>query len=200
MISPALLLFSPSVLNAQIACDNDNVEVEFTRLKGGVLTLNDVKTREITGANNADASIAVRNPGSLSSNYGGGVIYVDGLDAGNFPGSNILQSTIDRRANHIWEADFPKGLYEFRNKRDLRIEVFITVTDGQASHITAGHASAVTLDVDEEKVHEIWWNGSDSLRKVWGGLTFSYSDLRQLTMAGIHRANIDVCVNIRGYL
>ena len=195
----ALLLFTSAESWAQ-ACDIDGVPVEFSRLNGGALILQDVKTKEIAGKNRPDQSVGLSATPELTTNRVNGVLHVQGLDESDYPDGGFAAVGFDRKLANIWEANFPRGLYEFRRKSDLRVELIISVPGGEAVHVTEGGASTVTLDVSEGMIHEVWWGGSTSLRALRGNLEFSFSDMQKLARAGVHRANVNVCVNIRGHL
>lgn len=195
----ALLLFTSAESWAQ-ACDIDGVPVEFSRLRGGALVLQDVKAKEIVGKNRPDQSVNLAPAPQLTTNRVNGVLHVQGLDENDYPDGGFAAVGFDRKLANIWEANFPRGLYEFRRKSDLRVVLVISVPGGEAVHVTEGGTSTVALDVSEGMIHEGWWGGSSSLKRLQGNLEFTFSDMQKLARAGVHRANVNVCVNIRGHL
>ncbi len=195
----ALLLFSSTRSSAQ-SCDSDGVSVEFSRTRGGALSLQDVRTKELTGNNWQDQSVRLASAPELTARVSNAVLIARGLDESDYPLDEFVGVRFDRKLPNIWEVNFPRNLYEFQNKSDLRVEVILTVSAGKAVHVTEGGTSSVALDVQEGMIHEIWWGGSNSLKTVRGNLEFTFSDIQKLARAGIHRADLNVCVNIRGHL
>jgi hypothetical protein len=193
------LYSSPSF--AASLCNDDQVEIEFPLSKSGVLSLRDIRTKEIAGSNQArDAAVPLSSPGTLSGHVIEDRIVVSELRESAFPGLETLQPRIERKIQRAWEVEFPKGLYEFSSKNDLEFDVLIEVVGGAASGISSHRDSQVSLTVQSGQIHEIWWGGTNSLRRVWGDLVFNYTDVHQLNSSGVHRATITMCLSIRGYL
>ena len=90
-------------------------------------------------------------------------------------------------------------MYVFEHRRDLDIDVAFSVR-GNKSTAVSGAASSATFTVEQRNVTTQWWGNSNSLRRVRGMIRFNYSDLHGLGEAGTHRANIDVCMQVRGHL
>jgi len=197
-----LLAFSltfSSAAPAQELCPNDGVRVEFVQVRGGVMELRAAKTKDIFGKNLKDVNMGAA--GTHSTSVQNGKFTVNSLDLNNFPNLNINNNSFQRVDNNVWEANFPRGLYEFRNKNDLRIEVIATVSDGLAMMTEGNEFSAVSLDVDVGKIHEVWYGGKgNTLKIIRGGLNFRFSDFDQLRLAGFHQTNLNVCLKIEGYL
>ncbi|NKB31727.1 MAG: hypothetical protein GKR91_01340 [Pseudomonadales bacterium] len=191
------LLVIPSLAQAQV-CDNDGIVVAFDENNGAV-ELRDVRVREITGNRRNDIDVSIVGPGIQSANWTGSEYAVNGLSSSAFPDNGIGSSQVRRRERRVWEARFPRGMYEFNNRNNLNLELVVTVAGGQASHINGGAASVVTLAVADLGTNAQWYGGNPrSLRRLRGHLQFRYTDFMQLSMAGIHRADVSVCVNVRG--
>lgn len=198
-MSLAFFILLPRPVIAQGSCDVDGISVEFPAQRTGALVLQDAKVKDITGRNNqADIEIAINSAGPQIGSISGGVVNVDTLAVSNFPGSGIPQAELDRTEQNAWEVNFPRGQFEFNNKSDLEVEIIVTVAGGQAAHINGN--SSVTITVDEGMIHDIWWGGTNSLRRLWGSLVFTYSDFQNLGLSGTYRAAINVCVNVRGHI
>jgi hypothetical protein len=195
----ALFCYLSGETVAQGVCDADGVEVVFKQQRGGAMELKDVKPKELLGKNFRDAEISLGQAGTHMASYVGGVMQVSSLDPNDFPDHGLSVGGFDRFERNIWEVEFPRGMYEFRNKKELMVEVIATVTGGRAVHVS-GSGSTVSLAVDEGRIQETWWGGSNSLRRLQGDLYFYYADLLDLGMDGVHRATLDLCVNIRGHL
>ena len=88
--------------------------------------------------------------------------------------------------------------YVFDNRNDLDVEIIINVTGDEANHISGGSSSRVSLVVEEGNVSDSWYGRSNSLKRLRGRLDFRFTDIELLALAGIHRATLGVCVNIRG--
>lgn|GEM_PF-4339608 len=198
MVLPLMLLSIHMPETLAQACDVDGVQVEFLRLRNDSLELKEVKAKEIVGRNIKDSALSLGRPAGFYANYEAGLVRVSGITSDDYPDLGLGLARIDRREPNVWEVNFPRGMYEFEKKNDLEIEMFITVEGGQASHIDKGPASTVALEVEPGKVHELWWGGTNSLRRLRGNLNFTFSNLTDLGAAGIHRAQLNVCVNVRG--
>lgn len=164
------------------------------------MLLQDVRTKELAGNNQSEQSRSLGTGPALTAVNRNGVLVAEGLDESDFPLDGLGLVRFDRKLPNIWEANFPRGLYEFRDKDDLRVEVILTVSSGEAVHVIEGSVSSVTLDVQEGMLHDVWWGGSNSLKTLRGNLEFTFSDIQKLARAGVHRADLNVCVNIRGHL
>jgi len=197
----AFLFLIPTSAIAQVLCDNDGIQVDFRNEQAGVVTLNDARTREITGSRQSDRAESVSASGFQTTNFVFGKMLVDSLNAATYPDNGIPIAEIDRASNNAWEINFNRGDYEFNNRNDLDVEVTITVSGGQATHVFQGNSSTVSLEVEDANLNTRWYNGgSNSLRRLQGSVNFRFSDLQQLGFAGIHRATVDICVNIRGQI
>jgi len=192
-------LFAGSI-QAQGLCDADGVAVEFVSARGGAISLRQAKTKELVGKNVRAGTIELNFNGTLRTNFRGGVLRAQGLDVDDFPDLNISSNSFERAEQNAWEVNFPRGLYQFRNKNDLQVEMIINVMGGQASHVNQGNTSTVPLAVDIDNYHEVWWGNSNSLRRLRGSMNFTYSDFENISLSGEHRATVEVCVNIRGNL
>jgi hypothetical protein len=196
----ALLLILPASAIAQSLCNDDGIQVVFRNEQAGVVTLRDARTREITGSRNSNRSESVSTAGVQSTNFAAGKIRVDTLDSSAFPDNGIPLATIDRASNNAWEINFARGEFVFDDRSDLDVEVTIAVAGGEASHLFGGSNSTVSLAAEEGNLKTRWYNGTNSLRRLRGNVNFHFSNLQQLGFAGVHRATIDICVNIGGTL
>ncbi len=189
-----LLLSSPS--QAQIVCDNDGIAVEF---KKNVVELKDVKVKEITGDKHDDLEVMLANPGTQFGNVNAGVFTVNSLNISAFPDNGITFGEILRDEGNVWKAEYPKHMYDFADKNDLVLEFSVTVSGGEASHIFVGSASTVSMSIADAGIDAKFHGGNPkSLKQLQGDLDFRIYDLLNLTTAGIHRANVSLCVNVRG--
>ncbi|MBT8147519.1 MAG: hypothetical protein KJN90_11750 [Gammaproteobacteria bacterium] len=200
MVVPLTLLSVHVPETLAQACDTDGVPIEFRRLRNDSLELKDVKTKEIVGRNIKDSALSLGRPTSIYTSYEAGLVRVAGISIDDYPDIGLNLTRIDRQEPNVWEVNFPRGLYEFRKKNDLEVEMFIRVEGGQAAHIDQGPVSTVALEVEPGKMHETWWGGTNSLRRLRGNLNFTFSNVTNLGVAGIHRARLNVCVNVRGNL
>lgn len=197
LLAFCLLLVSLPAL-AQVSCDNDGIPVEW-KLKKGVLQLNDPRVRDITGDNDRDRASQLANPGLQYGQGSPGLVTVNGLGLGAFPDEGLSFREIEEVKRNIWTADYPRGMYEFANKNDLILEIEVTVIGGQASHVVVGPSSSVSMSVEDAGIKAKFYGGNPkSLKQLRGNLDFTVYDLFQLSTAGIHRADISICVNVRG--
>ncbi len=195
-LSALLLLLLTSTSHAQVVCDNDGIAVQF---KNSTIELNDVRVREITGNRGDELEVALANPGRQFGNTSAGVFTVNSLTISAFPDNGISFAQIDRSEGRIWEANYPKNMYSFADKKDLVLEFQASVSGGEASHIIVGPASSVAMSIDDAGIKAKFHGGKiKSLKQLQGDLDFRIYDLLNLTAAGIHRANVSLCVNVRG--
>lgn len=200
MLLAFCLLLLPVQSFAQISCDNDGVPIEW-KLKKGVVQLKDPKVRDVTGNNNDDRESLLANPGVQNGQGSPGLVTVNSLNLGNFPDEGLGFRTIEEEKKNVWTAEYPKGMYEFANKNDLILEIEVTVIGGQASHVIVGPTSTVSMSVEGAGIDAKFHGGNPkSLKQLRGDLDFAVYDLFQLSTAGIHRADINICVNVRGTL
>lgn len=194
-----LLLLLPLDSFAQIACDNDGVAVVFDT-NGGVVELNDINVREITGNRSDDFDVSLGVAPTQVANYSTGSLRANGLPSSTtFPDNGVNTAQIDRAEKNIWKATYPKGMYEFNKKGDLIVEFEVTVMGGQASHIIAGPVSVVSMSIADAGIDAKWHGGKPvSLKELKGNLDFQLTGLAQSSLAGIHRADVSLCVNVRG--
>lgn len=189
-----LLLSSPS--QAQIVCDNDGIAVEF---KKNTIELKDVKVKEISGDNDDEREEMLANPGTQFGSINAGVFTVNSLNISAFPDEGISFGEILRDEGNVWEAEYPKHMYDFADENDIVLEFSVTVSGGEASHIFVGSASTVSMSISDAGIDAKFHGGNPkSLKKLQGDLDFRIYDLLNLTAAGIHRANVSLCVNVRG--
>lgn len=192
------LLVFPSPSLAQVSCDNDGIPVEW-KLQRGVVQLKDPRVRDITGNNNDDRATVLANPGVQNSLGSPGLVTVNSLSLGNFPDEGLGFREIEQEKRNVWSARYPRGMYEFANKNDLMLEIEVTVIGGQASHVVVGPTSSVSMSVEDAGIDAKFYGGNPkSLKTLRGDLDFAVYDLFQLSTAGIHRADISICVNVRG--
>lgn len=191
-----LLLLSPSTLWAQVVCDNDGIAVEFD---DNPIELRDVNVKEITGNKRDEVEVVLANPGVQFGNVNAGVFTVNSLSVSAFPDNGISFADIYRDEGRAWTAEYPKRMYEFADKNDLILEFSVTVNGGEASHVFGGAASTVSMSVSDAGIKAKFHGGKiKSLKKLEGDLDFRIFDLLNLTAAGVHRASISLCVNVRG--
>ena len=188
-----------SAIQAQIVCDNDGIEVEFDE-RNGVVELKEVKVKQIAGGNNDDdREVSLGGSALQTVNYSGGALTVNGLNVSAFPDNGIGSNSIFRSDRNVWTASYPKGMYEFANKNDLILEFEISVAGGQASHIVVGPSSSASVSIDSADIDAKFHGGNPkSLKQLRGDLNFVFTNLLQLTTAGTHRADVSLCVNVRG--
>lgn len=194
-----LCLSGPGITQAQV-CSVDGVQLEFSRLRGGALGLQAVKARELTGTKPARQAHPIQTTQNLTVDVVNGVLVVDDLDPVDEVGESLANVRFDRKLANIWEANFPRDLYEFHDRSDLQVEIIATVINGEAVHLGEGTVSSVKLRVHEGRFHVQWWNKGNSLKQLRGDLEFVYSNVQQLARSGEHRATINLCVNVKGYL
>ncbi len=203
---PALtlaLLICPAVVQSQIACDNDGILVEFDE-KNDVVELKKAKVQEIAGKGKKgkkgkDREVDLAHPGVQSGSAVGNRLIVNGLSISAFPDEGIPFAEVLRNERKVWKAEFPKGMYEFNDKDDLRLEFEVTTIDSEASHVVYGPSSSVSLSIHDAGIDAKFHGGNPkSLKQLEGELDFRYFDLLQLSAAGTHRAVISLCVNVRG--
>lgn len=188
----------PAQALAQISCDNDGIPIEW-KLKKGVVQLKDPRVRDITGNNNDDRASVLGNPGIQNGLGSPGLVTVNSLGLGAFPDEGLGFREIEEEKRNVWKAEYPKGMYEFANKNDLILEIEVTVIGGQASHIVVGPTSSVAVSVEDAGIDAKFYGGNPkSLKQLRGDLDFAVYNLFQLSTAGIHRADISICVNVRG--
>lgn len=198
ILSLTVLLLVPMPVFAQFLCDNDGIEIEFLGEVAGALQLREATARELNVRTPTDQSFAVGSTERLTGRLKGRNIR---SSTAGFSGYQIGPITgFERALPNAWEAKFPMGRYEFRDKADIELQIMMTIADSQASHYTAGQDSTVTLEVEESRVQKYWYSGTNSLRVVRGSLELRVSELEKLGAAGIHRATLSVCVNVRGNL
>ncbi len=191
-----LLLLLSSESYAQIVCDNDGIAVQF---KKNTIELKDVAVKEITGNKRDELEVALANPGTQFGNVNAGVFTVNSLNISAFPDNGISFGQIDRSERNIWVAKYPKNMYSFANKNDLVLEFQVTVSGGEASHIIVGPTSSVAMSIADAGIDAKFHGGkTKSLKQLQGDLDFRIYNLLNLTAAGIHRANVSLCVNVRG--
>lgn len=192
-----LLLGTAPIAFSQPACMSDGFAVVFDE-KNGSMELDQVRVKEITNDSNRNIRmIGLGNAGIQPARASRGELRVDGL--GNvFPDHGIPGATINRREKNAWEVEFEKGDYEFLDEGDLKLEIQVSVTGGQAVH-RGGGASAVTLSAIESDV-DVRWHGGGRLylKEISGALDFSLTDLMQMGLFGTYRAEVSICINIRG--
>lgn len=199
-ISLALLLFSPISARAQFPCDNDGVEIVFLDEVTGSLRLREATAKEITRPTKNDLALEIGQSDRLIGQLVGQTIRTRTRGFSGIPSGFGGNMGFERFLPNAWEARFPQGMYEFRDKREIEVEVQVTVADRKASHFLNGESSTITLEVTEGRVQKSWYSGTNSLRALRGGLDFRFSDIQKLGAAGIHRATLSVCVSIRGNL
>ena len=191
-----LLLLLSSQSHAQVVCDNDGIAVQFQNTS---IELDDVKVKEITGNRRDELEVAMANPGTQFGNVSAGVFTVNSLNVSAFPDNGITFGQVDRSERNIWVAKYPKNMYSFANKNDLVLEFQVTVSGGEASHIIVGPSSSVAMSIADAGIDAKFHGGKQkSLKQLQGDLDFRIYDLLNLTAAGIHRANVSLCVNVRG--
>lgn len=193
----ALLLLLLSIpTEAQIACDNDGIVVEFNKAQ---IELKDANVKEITGNNRDELELALPSPGVQSGNVNAGIFTVNSLNVSAFPDNGISFAQLDRTERNVWEANYPKRMYEFANRKDLVLEFSATVTGGESSHIILGPSSSVSMSVADAGIKAKFHGGNPkSLKQLRGTLDFRVFDLLNLSAAGTHRADVSICVNVRG--
>ncbi len=197
----ALYSIIASAAQAQPGCVDDGAEFKFFHQQGGTIALNAVRVREITGNPTDDRAIA--HGGSLqplSGRVSGSAFVVDSQGSENFR-SNLLQADFSRSTSRFWEAKYKRGVYTFRRKSDLKVDVLISPEQAQANHVDSGKASTAMLETTHEGLSIKWYSGKDnSLKSVKGAAQHTYSNLEGLNQSGEHQATIEVCVNIEGYI
>lgn len=195
----ALFLIPFNNSYARLACGSDGLEVKFLQeTAGSVEIVKSLSPEDIVGGNwRGVQKPALKSDRRHRANYRNGKLKVDSLDSLSAANYGFKFSGFNHLKRNAWEVEFPRGMYEFDRKEDLVIEVIVAVSKGQASHITDS-GSSVSLVVEEGSVYESWWSGTNSLRMLRGDLMFSYSDFVALMADGVHRASLELCVNVRG--
>lgn len=192
------LLALPTQGWAQGWCTSDGIPISFDTRRGAV-ELDDVKVKEVIGTKDDDFDVNLGASSVQPVNFSAGSLRVTTLSATAFPDNGVRTNQIDRSENRVWSTEYPKGMYEFANKNDLQVDIQISVISGQATHVTGGSASSVSVSVANAGVSPRWHGGkTNSLKSLEGDLNIHYWNLQLLTLEGIHRATIDVCVTIRG--
>jgi hypothetical protein len=199
LMTCALLAFS-STATAQLACNEDGVEIEFDD-KRGAIELRDVRVREVTGNNKDDRDVMLANPGVQTASFNSGALTVNTLALAAFPDEGIAYNNIVRDEGKAWRARYPKGLYEFADEADLELDIEISVQGNLASHVLLGNSSWAAMSVQDAGIDVKFYGGKNkSLKQLRGDLSFQIFDLLNLTAAGVHRADLTMCINIRGTL
>lgn len=194
----AMLLLLSGAAHAQIVCDNDGIAVQFD---DNPVELKDVKVKEITGDKDDELEVVLANPGVQFGNMNAGVFTVSSLNVSAFPDNGITFGEIYRDEGNAWKAEYPKHMYDFADKSDLYLEFEVTVIGGEASHVFVGSASTVSMSITDAGIDAKFHGGKPrSLKQLRGDLDFRIFDLLNLTTAGVHRANISLCVNVRGHI
>lgn len=193
------MLFYANTSAAQLACLNDGVTIDFQD-RGGSVNLRDVRVREITGNRRRNRSVELNGPGTLDGIAAPGSISINSLSQAAFPDEGIPGADFTRRSRRVWEARFPRGLYEFNNRGQLELDIEVTAIGGQAAHVSGGSNSIASVDVTSRGVQTQWYGGGSphSLRRLRGTLEFEYSDLEQLALSGTHRVRLSICVTVTG--
>jgi hypothetical protein len=190
-------VITPAAL-AQPACSND-VPVVFSTDPGGSVNLNDATVREITGSNDDDRDIALSLGGPLEATAQGSILVVDGIDISDFPASAVTTG-FRRNLGRFWEVNYANGDYVFEKRGDLQVDVTFTVVSPLAPLSGSGSTSTATVRMTQRNMNVTWHRGSNSLRRLRGGVRVHYEDLATLAHAGEHRATINVCVEVSGNL
>ena len=155
--------------------------------------------RDITGDNDDDRESQLANPGVQNGIGSPGLVTVNSLSMAAFPDEGLGFREFEDEKGNVWKAKYPKGMYEFADENDLIIELEVTVIGGQASHVVVGPTSSVSMSVEDTDIDAKFHGGNPkSLKELKGDLGFTVYDLFQLSTAGIHRADISICVNVRG--
>ena len=187
----------PGFARAQAGCIDD-VDLEIRDERAGVVSLRDASLREVTGRNQDDRERRLSYPGTATGSTQGGRFLADLGVASLAP--DDVSTGFERRENRFWEANYPRGMYEFDRRQDLDVEAIVTVV-GNSAVATAGNtASRVTLVAETSGIQSFWWGGTNSLRQLRGRVSFDYSDLDRLRQHGTHRATLNICIMVRNYL
>ena len=192
------LAFVSTPASAQLACDNDGIDIEFDEKRGSV-ELKDARVREITGNNRDDRDVSLGNVNRQRANFSGGAYRVDTLSLAAFPDEGIGFASFERDEGKVWRARYPKDLYQFADKDDLVLEIDISVQSGVSTHVVLGNDSWAAMSVEDIGIDAKFHGGkTKSLKELRGDLNFRFFDLLNVSAAGIHRADISICINVRG--
>jgi hypothetical protein len=194
------VIFATPLTSVAQGCTSD-VPIVFRTSNSGSVEFRRATVRDITGGNRGDQEVAVDIGGPLSTGVRGSVLTVDGMGADRFSSEAAnLSGGFNRRLNQFWETRYARNSYEFANRGDLDVNVTLTVVDNQAKALGGGNPSAATVTATSSQLQTQWWNNTNSLRRLRGDLRFRYSDFETLAQAGLHRAQLTVCVEVTGQL
>lgn len=195
-----VLALASSASWAQVSCSND-APVTFPQETGGVVQLQDATVRDLVGPGGGDRAEALTLAGTQDGQAQGGLYRVNTIGTNAFPDDvTALQFEFDRRVNRLFEVNYTQGQYEFANRADLDLQVDLIVPGNVANSVAVGSSSNVTISGQVDNLQVNWYGGrGNSLRRIRGRVTFFYSDFANLTVPGVHRADLTVCVEVNGF-
>ncbi len=176
----------------------DDVPLVVRAERAGVIELNAASIRDITGGNRADVAVRRANSGAIAGRTTNGR-FVAAMDADELAADSI-RTGFQRVENWAWEANYPRGFYEFDRRQDLQVEAILAVAGDTAVGTNGASGSTVTLSAETYDIRRNWWGRSNSLRRLRGRIRFDYSNLERLRQPGTHRATLTICINVKNHL
>lgn len=186
---------------AQAGCPND-ATVTFPNAVAGVVTLQDARVGDVVaGGGGADRAEALNLTGTQTGQVQGGQLVVNSISISEFPGDALaLQTGFDRRVNRFFEVEYSRGQYEFANRADLDVQVTFFIPGDAANSVIPGSSSSATITPQLDNLQVNWYGGQgNSLRRLRGRVVFTYSDFADLEQAGVHSADLTLCVEVNGF-
>lgn len=186
---------------AQAGCPND-ATVTFPGEVAGVVTVQDARVGEVlVGGGGADRAQALNLVGQQTGQVQGGQLVVDSISISEFPDdAAALETGFDRRVNQFFEVNYTRGQYEFASRADLDVQVTFFVPGDAANSVIPGSSSSATITPQLDNLQVNWYGGQgNSLRRLRGRVVFTYSDFANLEQAGVHSADLTLCVEVNGF-